>query len=69
MYEIKRAVEEDYDLIKSFLLEVPAIEDVEESILKNASVLYFEKDIYGMISYESFHNYALIRYFVYMPIL
>ena len=65
MYEIKKAREENYDLIKSFLFEVPEIDSVDEEVLKNASVLYLENKIFGIISYELFFNYALIRYFVF----
>lgn len=65
MYEIKKAREENYDVIKSFLFEVPAIDSVDEEVLKNASVLYLENKIFGIISYELFFNYALIRYFVF----
>lgn len=65
MYEIKKAREENYDLIKSFLFEVPAIDSVDEEVLKNASVLYLDDKIHGIISYELFFNYALIRYFVF----
>ena len=49
MYEIKRA----------------NIDNIDEDVLKNASVLYFDDKIYGIISYELFFNYALIRYFVF----
>ena len=48
MYEIKRAKEENFDIIKSFLFEVPAIESVDDDVLKNASVLYFENKIFGI---------------------
>ena len=65
MYEIKKAKEENYDVIKSFLFDVPAIDSVDEEVLKNASVLYLENKIYGIISYALFFNYALIRYFVF----
>ena len=65
MYEIKRASEQEFDSIKAFLFEVPAIENVDEEVLKNASVLYLDDKIYGIISYELFFNYALIRYFVF----
>lgn len=65
MYEIKKAKEENYDLIKSFLFEVPAIDNVDEEVLKNASILYLDNKIHGVISYELFFNYALIRYFVF----
>ncbi len=65
MYEIKHANIENLDSIKSFLFEVPAIESIDEDVLKNASVLYLNDKIYGVISYELFFNYALIRYFVF----
>lgn len=65
MYEIKKANDDNFDLIKSFLFEVPAIDNIDEDILKNASILYLEEKIYGIISYELFFNYALIRYFVF----
>ena len=65
MYEIKKANENDFSQIKSFLFEVPAIDNVDDDVLKNASVLYFEDKIYGVISFELFFNYALIRYFVF----
>jgi N-acetylglutamate synthase-like GNAT family acetyltransferase len=65
MYEIKKAVEANYESMRLFLKEVPAIEEVDEKILKNASILYLDGQIFGLISYESFFNYALIRYFVF----
>lgn len=65
MYEIKKAEVENYDTIRSFLLEVPAINEVEDDVLKNAIILYLDGKIHGIISYESFFNYALIRYFVF----
>lgn len=65
MYEIKKAKEENFESIKSFLFEVPAIDNVDEEVLKNASVLYLDNKIQGIISYELFFNYALIRYFVF----
>ena len=65
MYEIKRACADNLDSIKAFLFEVPAIDSIDEDVLKNASILYLEDKIFGIISYELFFNYALIRYFVF----
>ena len=65
MYEIKLANLDNIDSIRSFLFEVPAIDNIDEEVLKNASVLYLDDKIYGIISYELFFNYALIRYFVF----
>ena len=65
VYEIKKAAVGNFPLIKSFLLDVPAIEEVDDAILKNASILYLDNKVSGVISYETFYNYALIRYFVF----
>lgn len=65
MYEIKKTDELNIDNVRSFLLEVPQIEAIDEEVLANASVLYLDGKINGVISYELFFNYALIRYFVF----
>ena len=65
MYEIRKALEENYDNMRSFLSEVPSINQIDDEVLKNAIILFLDDKIYGMISYESFFNYALIRYFVF----
>ena len=65
MYEIRKALEENYDNMRSFLSEVPSINQIDDEVLKNAIILFLDDKIHGMISYESFFNYALIRYFVF----
>lgn len=65
MYEIQKASEINLDNVKSFLMEVPQINELDEEVLKNASILYLDGKINGVISYELFFNYALIRYFVF----
>lgn len=65
MYEIKHINEMDLPLVKEFLSIIPEVEQIDEDVLKNASVLYNDKEVCGLISYEAFFNYALIRYFVF----
>ena len=65
MYEIRKALEENYENMRSFLSEVPSINQIDDEVLKNAIILFLDDKIHGMISYESFFNYALIRYFVF----
>lgn len=65
MYEIRRGQSIDFEKIKAFLWEVPAISEFNEDVLKNASVLYKNDEIFGVVSFEQFFNYALIRYFVF----
>ena len=35
--------------------------NIDDEVLKNASILYLENKIYGIISYELFFNYALAQ--------
>ncbi len=65
MYEIRHVDENNFELIKDFLKEVPDIDQVDEAVLKNASILFSDNIVSGIISYEAFFNYALIRYFVF----
>ena len=65
MYEIRHVNEENFHLIKAFLKEVPDINEVDENVLKKASILFKDNAVSGIISYEAFFNYALIRYFVF----
>ena len=65
MYEIKKIQNADFERIKSFLGEVPDLTDFDDDVLKNALILFKNDKIEGVISYEHFFNYALIRYFVF----
>ena len=65
VYEIKNVDDVNLETVKAFLNVVPDVESVDEDVLRNASVLFYEDEIYGVISYEAFFNYALIRYFVF----
>lgn len=65
MYEIKCVDSMNFKMVKDFLKEVPDIEQIDDVILANASILFDENKVSGIISYEAFFNYALIRYFVF----
>ena len=42
------------------------IKDLDEEILKNMSIIYYNDIILGTLSFEKFCNVGLIRYFVYV---
>ena len=65
MFEIKDVDEFNIFEVESFLLEVPALKEIDKEVLKNGFVVYHNKTIKLVISYKIHYNYALIRYFVY----
>lgn len=65
MYEIKGVNEKNMHEVEAFLNEVPSINDIDMKIIMNASLLYENEKIAGIISYEPFAKYALIRYFIF----
>ena len=65
MYLIKNVKQSNIDEVRSFLLEVPTIKEVDDQVLNNGIVLYYKKKIHMVVSYEIINDYALIRYFVY----
>lgn len=51
--------------IKSFLKNVPGMDEIDESILKNGIYAKYKDDIVGFIAYEAFLRKGIIRYFVF----
>lgn len=55
--------------VKVFLSQIDLIDNIEEEILKNGVALYNEGEIIGYVTYETFCEYGLIRYFVFQKSL
>lgn len=51
-------------LIKNFIQRIPNL-DVEEDILSKATILKEAESVKGMISYETYFDKGLIRYFIF----
>lgn len=64
MLEIQNIDANNLDFVKNFLLRVKSVEELDENILKNG-LMVKDDDIIGIISYEVFISYGLIRYFVF----
>lgn len=73
MYSIKRVIEADTDDFKKevieFLKNIPSIDSIDEDVVMNASVLLDDEKILGLLSYEKFTTYGLIRYFIFKSII
>ena len=51
--------------VTNFLNKVATIADVDIDIVKNAMIVKEEDEIIGILSFEKFGKFALIRYFVF----
>lgn len=65
MLLVKNIDSENYSLVYDFLKSVPSINNVDERILKNASILFDDEKVIGCISFEEYDSIGLIRYFVF----
>ncbi|XMB86718.1 hypothetical protein RJG79_02710 [Mycoplasmatota bacterium WC44] len=73
MYSIKRVIEAESEVFKEevikFLENIPSIDAIDEDVVMNASVLTEENTILGLLSYEKFTKYGLIRYFIFKSVI
>lgn len=66
MYRIEGCNDTNYDLVKSFIENVPSIKNVDYAVLKNASIVINEDgEALGTLSYEKIGDKGLIRYFIF----
>lgn len=65
MLLVKNIDSENYSLVYDFLKSVPSINNVDERILKNASILFDDDKVIGCISFEEYDSIGLVRYFVF----
>ena len=55
MYEIRKALEENYENMRSFLSEVPSINQIDDEVLKNAIIIF----LYDKMKKASFAFYCM----------
>lgn len=63
--EIVNVTTENINDVVGFLEKVQTINKIDLDIVKNASVIMNKGEIDGVLSYEKFVQYGLIRYFVF----
>ncbi|XMB67570.1 hypothetical protein RI065_03335 [Mycoplasmatota bacterium zrk1] len=73
MYSIKRVNSEEGVKLKEsvieFLEQIPTVESIDDDVVENASVLFEDDKVLGILSYEKFTNYGLIRYFIFKSVI
>lgn len=65
--EIQRTNQNNYHLIASFLKRIPSIDEIKTEFIDNSSILLnsLTNEILGIVAYEQFGKYGLIRYFIF----
>ena len=65
MVSINKVDINNLELVQTFLESIPSIKSVEKDIVKNAICASENEKILGVVSYEKFNYYGLVRYFVF----
>jgi hypothetical protein len=63
MADIYSISEDKIEDLSKFLKSVESINDIDTEVVKNGVYISEGTDILGMVSYEGFNNFGLIRYF------
>lgn len=67
--EIISVNNDNYNIVLNFLVSIASIKDIDEEVVKKASIIKNNDDIIGVLSYEKFGFVALIRYFVFKKVV
>ena len=63
--QVDNVSDSNIELIRNFIKRVPTIKEIDEDVLKNIVMLYDNEGIKGIISYETYMDKGLIRYFIF----
>ena len=63
--KVKRYEATDYDLVLEFMKKVTALEVVDPQIIEQAILITECDKVIGMVSFESFNQVGMVRYFIY----
>lgn len=63
--QVENINESNAEIIRNFIKRVPTIKEIDEDVLKNIVVLKDDISIKGIISYETYIDLGLIRYFIF----
>jgi len=68
--EIIDVNQENYEKCLNFLKKVKSLESIDSEVLRQASVIIGDdNEIEGILSYEKFASFGLVRYFIYKKTL
>ena len=63
--EVKRYEAADYDHVLDFMKRVTTLETVNDEIIEQSILIKESDKVTGMVSFESFDQIGMIRYFIY----
>lgn len=63
--QVESINESNIGIVRNFIKRVPTIKEIDEDVLKNIVILKDELGIKGIISYETYIDKGLIRYFIF----
>ncbi len=63
--EVKRYEAADYDHVLDFMKRVTTLETVNDGIIEQSILIKESDKVTGMVSFESFDQIGMIRYFIY----
>lgn len=63
--EVKRYEATDYDHVLEFMKRVTTLETVNDEIIEQSILIKESNKVTGMVSFESFDQIGMIRYFIY----
>ena len=63
--EVKRYEAPDYDHVLDFMKRVTTLETVNDEIIEQSILIKESDKVTGMVSFESFDQIGMIRYFIY----
>ena len=63
--EVKRYEAADYDHVLDFMKRVTTLETVNDGIIEQSILIKESDKVTGMVSFESFDQVGMIRYFIY----
>jgi len=64
-YEVRKYQDSDMQSVLAFMSKVTDINTINLDIVKNASLVFEEAEVAGMVSYENVAGIGVIRYFIY----
>ncbi len=65
MQQVTYVVDSNFEEVVDFLRKINVVKSIDLDVIRNGVLVTEGDEIIGMISYEKFTNYGLIRYFIF----
>ncbi len=65
MQQVSYVSDSNIDIVVDFLRQINVVKSIDLDVIRNGVLVTDDGEIIGMISYEKFTSYGLIRYFIF----